>query len=501
LPLNNLLRPPHRSRFFFALAAGIAALVIYLSADHFKVVPGISALDDSAPPEAGLGPQSVLVVPMRTQCANNVTFLLGLEIIRALQRSAEIEVIAPHSALALVDSEQLGENTGSQVDTGWILNVGCDAAPEGDELFADLTNTPKSEGERLMEQPFTVEFLQTFTRHIAGTTLDRMGSDDPAIISEFRQPDPAAYLKFLQARFFLLIGGTGIARANQLLEEVVEVEPEWPSGLAAYAYSLLLEADSNPVNDNQVQKQAETSLSMALQLQPDHPESHLYRSLIAHRFEWQWQQAYDSARLALDSAPGNAQILAAASTAAFTLGRFEEGIELIRKAIPLDPLVLSHRLKYGLMLEFSGQYQAAIDAYRELMTLNPEYPAVRAYLGRTLVVAGRAEAALPHMEIETTPFWKEYGMVLVSFALERDQEAQQRLDTLIELHAQDAAMQIAEIHAYIGRNDEAFEWLELAVQQRDPGLSELIGNPLLLGLVNDPRWDELLARLGLEQPE
>jgi tetratricopeptide (TPR) repeat protein len=133
------------------------------------------------------------------------------------------------------------------------------------------------------------------------------------------------------------------------------------------------------------------------------------------------------------------------------------------------------------------------------MALNPGYPAIRTYLGRTLVVAGQPEAALPHMEIETAPFWHVYGMVLVLYALERHEEAEKRFAALIEAHADEAAMQIAEINAFIGRPDEAFRWLQLAMEQDDPGISELLGNPLLESLSGDPRWAGLLIELGLDR--
>jgi hypothetical protein len=60
-----------------------------------------------------------------------------------------------------------------------------------------------------------------------------------------------------------------------------------------------------------------------------------------------------------------------------------------------------------------------------------------------------------------------------------------------------AAFQLAELFAFEGQVGQAFEWLERARQQRDPGLSALLGNPLLTGLHDDPRWPALLADLGL----
>ncbi len=461
------------------------------------MVPGTSALRDHGSRTAKLGDLSLLVVPLPGRCRHNITYLLSAEVIRLLQRSPQLEVLAPRSALSLADSRQMGERPAFDPGTNWTLEIGCEPHEQEGKLFADLRRQTGGDPQRLVAERFETGALRPLMLRLSENVLGALGQESPGFELTLGEPDPGAYFNFLKARFLLFAGVSATEPARELLQQVVETEPDWPSGLAEYAYSLVRFSGANPAESDESLAQAKAILEDALTLQPGHPESELYSSVIAHRVDWRWQKAYDAAQAALAGSPGSADIMAAKSTAAFTLGRFEEGIELIRKAIPLDPLVLSHRLKYGLMLEFSGEYQAAIDAYRELMELDPDYPAVRTYLARTLVIAGRPEIALPHMKIETSPFWRNYGMALVLFALGRDQEAEPILDTLIEQHAHEAAVQIAEIHAFTGRTDDAFEWLTLAVQQRDPGVSELLGNPLLRSLESDPRWDDLLEALGL----
>jgi tetratricopeptide (TPR) repeat protein len=308
---------------------------------------------------------------------------------------------------------------------------------------------------------------------------------------------PEAFEGYLFARALLLQGGAGLEQAQETLEQTLELVPDWPPALAAYAYSLLLQTAAGADRDGSALAAARKILERARLLDPDLPQAWLYTSLMAHRFDWDWAAADDAARKALALATGDASVLSAASTAEFSLGKFDEGVEHLRKAIVLDPLVLSHRLKYGLMLEFDGQRQSAIDAYRDLMALDPAFPGVHAYLGRTLVIAGRAEAARRHMEIETSDFWRLYGTCLVLFALNRNAEAGLEMARLIREFGGEAAIQIAELYAYDGQLDRAFDWLEKAVEQRDPGVANLVGNPLLENLRNDPRWRDLLDMLRL----
>ena len=493
---GNLLNPPHLKRFLLALLAGSAAIVIYLTAEHFQVIPGTAALDEEAPEPPALGELSVLVIPEPGDCPDNRSSFLALEAIRQLVRIPELEVIAPRSALVPGRSDH---ETGPElpvIETAWQLHITCSARGVGRpaysaSLLADTANASRWETARHYPEDQLQEFIREITQGLSDEF--EIGSSS----FETRSVMPSAYLDFLHARWLLHSDMSRASEAEALLDGVLDSEPGWAAALATRAYSRLLQQGTDPISAGEQLQAAKTDLDEALQQNPGESDAHLYRSIIAHRFQWDWSAAYEAAVSALENAPGDAGVLAAASTAAFTLGRFEEGAQWLHKAIPLDPLVLSHRLKYGLMLEFSGQPRAAIEAYRELKILDPYYPGVHAYLGRSLIVGDRIKLALPHMEIERNAFWRKYGTILALYAMERPEEAGPKFEQFIQQHEHEAAVQIAEIMAYSGQVEEAFGWLDKAVDQRDPGVSELVGNPLLGNLFDDPRWERLVDELGL----
>jgi serine/threonine-protein kinase len=76
-------------------------------------------------------------------------------------------------------------------------------------------------------------------------------------------------------------------------------------------------------------------------------------------------------------------------------------------------------------------------------------------------------------------------------------ESDAALNELIKNEAETAAFQIAEAYGYRGDKDRAFEWLERARRQRDPGLGNLRRDPLLENLHDDPRWNAFLHTMGL----
>ena len=86
---------------------------------------------------------------------------------------------------------------------------------------------------------------------------------------------------------------------------------------------------------------------------------------------------------------------------------------------------------------------------------------------------------------------------LTYHALGRRKEADEALRTLLEKDGEGAALQIAEVHAFRGDKDEAFAWLERAYAQRDPGLTEMKGDPLLRSLEDDPRHAAFMKKMRL----
>ena len=88
-------------------------------------------------------------------------------------------------------------------------------------------------------------------------------------------------------------------------------------------------------------------------------------------------------------------------------------------------------------------------------------------------------------------------MSCARWAQKRVPESDAALNELIKNEAELAAFQIAEVYAYRGDKDKAFEWLERARRQHDPGLGDLRKDPLLEKLHDDPRWNTFLHTMGL----
>jgi tetratricopeptide (TPR) repeat protein len=135
---------------------------------------------------------------------------------------------------------------------------------------------------------------------------------------------------------------------------------------------------------------------------------------------------------------------------------------------------------------------------RKLLALSPGWLSGHYYLGRILLERGDLHGALAAMEQEPSPLWRLTGLALVQHALGNRAASEAAFDELRKLDPVGIAYQFAEIHAYRGEIEPAFEWLDRAEATHDSGLTDALANPMMRNLHADPRWAAFVARLRLD---
>ena len=107
-----------------------------------------------------------------------------------------------------------------------------------------------------------------------------------------------------------------------------------------------------------------------------------------------------------------------------------------------------------------------------------------------------APAALAEIEQEKSEVWRLIGLPMVYHALGRKTQSDAALAALIAKFEKDSPYNIAYVYAFRGDADEAFAWLDKAVQYQDPGLSQILPESLFDKIHSDPRWLPFLRKLG-----
>jgi tetratricopeptide (TPR) repeat protein len=241
---------------------------------------------------------------------------------------------------------------------------------------------------------------------------------------------------------------------------------------------------------------AREAAERARDLDPDLAEAHLALGLIAESHDWNWKAADASFRRALELAPGDAHIVNAAAGLERVLGRIDRALELAGRAIALDPLSGAAQRQAGLLYLIADRLDDAAASFKRALDLSPGHGFTHAVLAITELLRGHSDAALPLAQAEQHGVFRNLALSLVHHALGNSAAAGSALDAL-RVFGWTAAYQMAEAHAWRNEVDAAFEWLERAYAQRDPGVIYTATDPLLRPLEADPRWQPFLSRLNL----
>jgi TolB-like protein/Flp pilus assembly protein TadD len=312
------------------------------------------------------------------------------------------------------------------------------------------------------------------------------------------QTNPEAYALYLQGRHFL---NQDTAESNKQAEKVLKQALAIDPGLAPAWTALgdLYEQETGmgrrPFDEGA--ELARHTIQKALAIDPQYGRAYAVLAEVEMFYDWDFTAAFQYMQQALALNPGDAFILTRAARQYGLLGRVDEAIDLHRQSIVLDPVQAMGHRRLGRTLYDAHRLEEAADSLQMAQSLSPGGAESQYILGLVLMAQGDAPAALVAMERETSDAWRLNGMPIVQHALGNDEASDAALQELIEVGATVAAYQIAEAYAFRGEIDNAFDWLEQAYAIRDPGTAQMLVDPLLANLHDDPRWEILLDKMGL----
>jgi tetratricopeptide (TPR) repeat protein len=178
-------------------------------------------------------------------------------------------------------------------------------------------------------------------------------------------------------------------------------------------------------------------------------------------------------------------------------GRFDQSLAYLQQGRQLDPVLPETYNVIGVVYWLMRKPDESIAAFERMLELSPHLVAGRFRMARVLLADGQPERALEIVNEETGQIYRLAGLAMVHHDLGDSAASQAALDELIETAADVAAFQIAETYGHIGQPDKAIEWLNRAYENQDSGVATILGDLAFEELNDDPRWVELLQKLGL----
>lgn len=500
LPAGSIAAPTgRRSRRTWWIGASAVALVLaaglWFGREARRAAPQAGAPAESP---------SIAVLPFANMSAeqDNEYFSDGLseELLNALAKIPELRVAARTSSFRFKGKTGDIADIGKQLNVGTILEGSVRKAGRHVRITAQLVKV--ADGFHLWSETYDRELNDIFSvqddiaRAVSSALRPKLlGKNVPPAAAS---GDPEAYNLYLQGKYFFeRRTREDLAKAVSYYEQALKLDPGYARAWSGLSVARRYQANYGYIPRTEGYRRARREVDKALELDPNLAEAHNWLGWMLCLHDRDWPGADAAFKRALELEPGNATVVRGAASLAGTLGRFEESARLSRRSVELDPLSTAAHNNLGLDAWRAGRLDEADAAFRRALELNPAYPVAHMAIARVHLARSNPAAALQEMEQEKEPGWRRYGLALTYHALGRNKEADAVLGEVLEKDKETSAFQIAEIYAFRGETAKAFEWLERAYTQRDGGLADIKGDPLLRSLQGDPRYTAFLKKMNL----
>lgn len=317
-----------------------------------------------------------------------------------------------------------------------------------------------------------------------------------------RQTVPEAFTFFLQARYFLdRFTAESLEKAAELYERALALDPRYPPALKGLAEVYANQAAMGLRPFKESIEFVRELVNKAVSIDPRYADAYAGLGSLSQYFDNDLRSAAQHFEKAVELGPSQATIVGDAGMFALILGRTNQAIKLFEHQVTLDPVSPTAHYQLARALRTAGRFDEAAVAYRTVLNLSPGRIAAQYGLGISLMLNGDLETALQEMKREELQVLRLTGLALVYHALDQAAESDAALEELADKHAQDAASNVAEIHAFRNETEPAFAWLKRAEENNSTDLTGVNVNRLFASLHDDPRWQDLLERLGYSEAQ
>jgi len=297
-----------------------------------------------------------------------------------------------------------------------------------------------------------------------------------------------------------------LEKAKGYFQQAIDKDPNYASayvGLAEY-YTVLSEITPTAMKD--ASPSIKSFVMRALAIDDAQPEAH---ALLGTYYDaiWEWDAAEMEFRRALELNPNNARSHVLYAIHLEYLGNLDQVLVHLRRAIELDPLNLNGQDNLGEAYLYTKEYDKSIEQLNKTLEIDPTFAGARFHLARAYFLAGKYDLWMEELERDAR-FLNDPNDMAVADAAKREypksgyRGALKRVVALREEQAKriyiDPA-RIALVYASLGEKEQAFDWLEKAYGEKSDRLPYIKVDPAYDSLRSDPRYADLLHRMGLPQ--
>ncbi|HBB87997.1 MAG TPA: hypothetical protein DC047_10315 [Blastocatellia bacterium] len=486
------------------LAAAIVVVVLIsavaLSAYYVRARNAVTAID------------SIAVLPFENKSnAADTEYLsdgLAESLIYRLSQLPNLKVSPTSSVMRYkgkaTDLKAIANELGvSAVMTGRI-------AQRGDNLtisveLVDVRNNKVLWGEQYERK---MSDLLATQREIAAAIAQKLqlklgGSETKGITKRYTDNNEA-YQLYLKGRFhFARRTKDELERSIEAYQQAIKLDPKFALAHVGLAEAYVVMPSFPYMSPKVAFPQAKAAIAKALALDPELPEAHTVSGMIAAAYDWNWAEAEREFKRALELDPSLALThYRYAWTYLSPMGRHDEAIAEMQRAMEIEPLSLIQGANFAGVYMYARQFDLAVEQAKKTYDLDPTFFGAQNWLCHTYNAKGMYAESLAISEKTLAGRSPLLGPIGYGYAKTgRRREAEEVIKQWKEREKTTYIINywVAAVYAALGEKDAAFAELEKAYQSRDWFLPRLKTDSFMDPLRDDPRFKDLVRRLGLPE--
>jgi len=480
----------------FAIIGVLAVAVVLLVTDRFVLHHGVN--EEAAVP---IAEHSIAVLPFVNMSSDKEQeyFSDGIteELLNLLAKIPQLQVTARTSSFSFKGKNTAIPEIARTLHVAHVLEGSVRKSGNAVRITAQLiragtdTHLWSQTYDRKLDDIFAIQ------DEIAADVVKQLKVTLLGAAPKARTTDPEAYALYLQAK---QLGQQFTAEALQqsdvLLRKVLAIDPRYAPAWDELAGNSANENDLGLLSNKDAGAQVREAVTKALAIDPDYASANAGLGGIAMYGDNDLAGAALHLERALALEPADLDVLTTSATLLQSLGRLDEALALEEAAVRRDPVNVSALFNLGYHQRMAGRLDAAIASFRTVLSLSPSNGGAHCQLGVALLLKGDAKGALAEIEQETSEIYKMIGLPMAYHALGRKADSDAALAALIAKYQKEGPSNIASVYAYRGEADQAFAWLDKAVEFGDAGLGEIVTENLFDKIHNDPRWLVFLRKIG-----
>jgi DNA-binding winged helix-turn-helix (wHTH) protein/tetratricopeptide (TPR) repeat protein/TolB-like protein len=494
-------RPPQMLRV--ALAAGVVLAGLILLA--YSLWP--------KPPQSAMPIKSLAVLPFKPLVADSrdEAFEMGMAdtLITTLGSLRGIAVRPLSAVRQYTDLAQDAVAAGREQQVDVVLDASYQRSRERIRVTVRLLNV--ADGSALWtyqcDEYFTDIFVvqHAISEKVAGVLALKLSGEERELLAKRYTDNPEAYQVYLKGRFFWQKRtGDGAKKAVAYFEQAIRLDPNYALAYAGLSDATAILGDSGFLPLEESRQKALALAMKALELDDTLAEAHATLALAIVDYHRNWSAGERHFRRAIALNPSYAEAHEWYASHLSCVGRHEEAIAEAQRAQELDPLSLNATQNLGHIFLNARQYDRAIEQLQTVLDLDPDHGLSHFLLGMVYMHTGKYEEASAEFQqvkrLSDTVGPGAVALLGYTYAIAGQRnKAKASLGELEELATRRyvAAFPRAVIYTGMGEKERAFEWLERAYAGRNWQLRFLKVSPLFDPLRSDPRFTDLLKRMGL----